>query len=68
MTDKESRDHSYEGYLAKLRDLAVDSPTFDIFIEKVKTFTSWYHGQPILQEFTRWTLVDYQKFYQESKQ
>ena len=67
MTDKESIDHSYEGYLIKLRDLAVESPTFEVFIEKAKTFKNWYHGQPMLQEFTRWTLADYQKLYEEAK-
>jgi len=65
--DKESRDHSYEEYVGKMQKLAQDSPTFEVFIEKIKVFKNWYHGQPVSQEFIRWTLADYQKFYEENQ-
>ena len=65
--NKDAFDRSYEGYLEKLRKWAQEAPSFDRFIERVKSFPNWFHGNPMLPEFTRWTLVDYQKFYEENQ-
>lgn len=67
MTDKESIDHSYEGYLKRIRKLAKEAGSFEEFIRKIKSSTRWYHGDPILPEFRTWTTPTYADFYEENK-
>ena len=66
--NKEGKQKDFDHYLNKLRKWAQEAKSFDLFVARIKSFPHFYHGNPMLPEFTRWTLVDYQKLYEENNQ
>ena len=63
----ESKVHTFEVAVRKLRRLVNDSPDFPRFKERLQSFMGFYLGDPMPEPLRRWTWAEFQKFYEDNK-
>lgn len=64
----EAKERTPEDVERKLLKLVNDSPTFEVFRQRIESFMKFYLGSPVPEPYRTWGWSQYQEFYLTHKQ
>lgn len=65
--EKEAREISPDKAMRKLKELALESGSFEGFKTRLSDRRWWYLGDPMPEPFRSWTWATFEQFYNEVK-